>query len=177
MRMYWGEIRISGYRFMRSLAALLPKFKEISLDEFYHEINHVRNSLIRTEADELTYCFHIIIRYELEKAIFRDGVSVEELPKLWNEKMQDTCDYTCKWCRRYFTGYALVRWIFWIFPILPSWQISMMVCIWKKSQRDRWCRHHPAWGQNWWDYQMAQWEDSPVWKHPLTERSHREGMR
>ncbi len=76
------------------LGALLPKFKEISLDEFYHEINHVRNSLIRTEADELTYCFHIIIRYELEKAIFRDGVSVEELPKLWNEKMQEYLQIT-----------------------------------------------------------------------------------
>jgi carboxypeptidase Taq len=37
----------------------------------------------------VTYCFHIIIRYEIEKAIFRDGVSVEELPKLWNAKMQE----------------------------------------------------------------------------------------
>lgn len=68
---------------------LLPALKEVSLDEFFHEINHVRNSLIRTEADEVTYCLHIIIRYEIEKAIFRDGVSAEELPKLWNEKMQE----------------------------------------------------------------------------------------
>lgn len=71
------------------LGELLPQFKEITLDEFYREINHVRNSFIRTEADELTYCFHIIIRYEIEKAIFREGVSVEELPALWNRKMQE----------------------------------------------------------------------------------------
>ena len=71
------------------LGELLPQFKEITLDEFYREINHVRNSFIRTEADELTYCFHIIIRYEIEKAIFRDGVEVEELPALWNKKMQE----------------------------------------------------------------------------------------
>ncbi len=71
------------------LGALLPQFKEISLDDFYREINHVRNSFIRTEADEVTYCFHIIIRYEIEKAIFRDGVSVQELPALWNQKMQE----------------------------------------------------------------------------------------
>ncbi len=71
------------------LGALLPQFKEISLDDFYREINHVRNSFIRTEADEVTYCFHIIIRYEIEKAIFRDGVSVQELPALWNRKMQE----------------------------------------------------------------------------------------
>lgn len=76
------------------LGELLPKFKEISLDDFYREINHVRNSLIRTEADEVTYCFHIILRYELEKAIFRDGVSVEELPALWNQKMQEYLQIT-----------------------------------------------------------------------------------
>lgn len=71
------------------LGELLPQFQNITLDEFYREINHVRNSFIRTEADELTYAFHIIIRYELEKAIFRDNVSVEELPALWNQKMQE----------------------------------------------------------------------------------------
>lgn len=76
------------------LCELLPQFKTITLDEFYHEINHVRNSFIRTEADELTYCFHIIIRYEIEKAIFRENVSVEELPKLWNQKMQEYLQIT-----------------------------------------------------------------------------------
>lgn len=76
------------------LGALLPQYKEITLDEFYREINHVRNSFIRTEADELTYCLHIIIRYEMEKAIFRENVSVEELPKLWNQKMQEYLQIT-----------------------------------------------------------------------------------
>ncbi len=71
------------------LGELLPQFKEITLDEFYREINHVSNSFIRTEADEVTYGLHVIIRYELEKAIFRDGVKVEELPALWNQKMQE----------------------------------------------------------------------------------------
>ena len=54
----------------------------------------MRNSFIRIDADELTYCMHIILRYELEKAIFRDGVSVEELPALWNEKMQEYLQIT-----------------------------------------------------------------------------------
>lgn len=68
--------------------------KDISLDEFYREINHVRNSLIRTEADEVTYCFHIILRYEMEKAIFRDNVPVAKLPELWNQKMKEYLDIT-----------------------------------------------------------------------------------
>jgi len=76
------------------LGELLPPFQEITLDEFYREVNHVRNSLIRIEADEVTYCFHIILRYEMEKAIFRDHVPVEELPAIWNQKMQDYLEIT-----------------------------------------------------------------------------------
>lgn len=76
------------------LGEILPQFQEISLDEFYHEINHVRNSFIRTDADELTYCFHIILRYEMEKAIFRENVPVADLPALWNQKMKEYLEIT-----------------------------------------------------------------------------------
>ncbi len=71
------------------LGEYLPKFKEISLKDFYKEINHVVPSCIRTMADEVTYSLHIILRYELEKAIFRQGVSAEELPQMWNDKMEE----------------------------------------------------------------------------------------
>lgn len=67
----------------------LPVLKNVSLEEFYREINHVRNSYIRVDADELTYCFHIILRYEMEKEIFRNNVPVSELPALWNKKMEE----------------------------------------------------------------------------------------
>lgn len=67
----------------------LPVLKNVSLEEFYREINHVRNSFIRVDADELTYCFHIILRYEMEKEIFRNNVPVSELPALWNKKMEE----------------------------------------------------------------------------------------
>lgn len=78
------------------LGEILPQFKEITLDEFYKEINHVENSFIRTEADELTYGIHVILRYEMEKAIFRDHVDVNELPALWNQKMQEYLSITPK---------------------------------------------------------------------------------
>ena len=67
----------------------LPSLKNVSLEDFYREINHVRNSFIRVEADELTYCFHIILRYEMEKEIFRNNTPVSELPALWNKKMEE----------------------------------------------------------------------------------------
>lgn len=75
---------------------LLPELSDVTLEEFYKEINHIENSYIRTMADELTYCLHIILRFEMEKAIFRDNVSVNELPALWNSKMQEYLKITPK---------------------------------------------------------------------------------
>lgn len=70
------------------LGKLLPPFQTIPLETFCRAVNDVHPSMIRTEADEVTYCLHIILRYEMEKAIFRDQVPVEQLPALWNDKME-----------------------------------------------------------------------------------------
>ena len=67
---------------------LFPEFSDVTLDELYHEINRVQNGLIRIDSDEVTYCFHIILRYELEREIFNgDGAVIDELPALWDKKM------------------------------------------------------------------------------------------
>lgn len=71
------------------ITEILPHFKNISIEQFHKEINHVRNSFIRVDADELTYCFHIILRYEMEKEIFRNNIPVDKLPALWNQKMKE----------------------------------------------------------------------------------------
>ncbi len=68
---------------------LLPDLKKVPLDTFCEAINDVHPSLIRTEADEVTYCLHIILRYELEKEIFRGDLPVSELPERWNDKMEE----------------------------------------------------------------------------------------
>lgn len=65
------------------------QLKDVALNEFYRAINHAGPSLIRTEADELTYPFHIMIRYEIEKLIFSGSVAVSDLPALWNQKYQE----------------------------------------------------------------------------------------
>ena len=70
------------------LGGLLPQFKEVPFDTFCRAINDVHPSYIRTEADEVTYCLHIILRYEMEKAIFRDQDPTDQLPALWNDKME-----------------------------------------------------------------------------------------
>lgn len=63
--------------------------KKENLDELYKEINIVTPSLIRVEADELTYSLHIMVRYEIEKGLFNGEYTVENLPKIWNEKMKE----------------------------------------------------------------------------------------
>lgn len=67
------------------LKELFPKqFAGISTEEFYKAINKVSPSLIRTEADELTYHFHVMIRYEIEKLLFDGAISVHDIPEYWN---------------------------------------------------------------------------------------------
>ncbi len=67
----------------------IPAFKDISLDDFYRSINIVKRSLIRTQADELTYNLHIIFRFELENALINREIKVKDLPALWNEKVKE----------------------------------------------------------------------------------------
>jgi carboxypeptidase Taq len=62
---------------------------QVEAEDFYRAINEVQPSLIRIEADELTYNLHIIIRYELEKALFGGELTVEELPDAWRQKYRE----------------------------------------------------------------------------------------
>lgn len=71
------------------LQAIFPEYENISLEEFYKIINRVQPSLIRTEADEVTYSLHVIIRYEIEKLMLSGEVSVDDLPTLWNQKYEE----------------------------------------------------------------------------------------
>jgi carboxypeptidase Taq len=60
------------------------QLRDVSIGRFYQAINKVEPSFIRTEADELTYHFHVMIRFELEKALFDNTIGTEEIPEYWN---------------------------------------------------------------------------------------------
>lgn len=63
-----------------------PKqLQPVSLEAFYKGINKVQPSLIRTEADELTYHFHVMIRYEIEKLLIEGALKTKDIPAAWNE--------------------------------------------------------------------------------------------
>lgn len=69
----------------RHFAAL----EDVSLETFHFAVNAVEPSLIRVEADEVTYNLHILIRFELELALMRGQLEVEDLPEAWNQKYRE----------------------------------------------------------------------------------------
>ena len=60
----------------------------VALDTFYRAINKVQRSLIRTDADEVTYNLHIIMRFELEVDMLEGRLTVADLPEAWRARMQ-----------------------------------------------------------------------------------------
>lgn len=74
------------------IEAIYPKMKEffpeqladVTAEQFYRAVNKAQPSLIRTEADELTYCLHIMVRYEIEKQLIGGTLSVKDVPETWN---------------------------------------------------------------------------------------------
>jgi len=67
---------------------LVPLLKTVSLEEFIYGINFVEPSLIRIEADELTYPLHVMVRYEIEKGLFDGSLTVDNLDQVWADKME-----------------------------------------------------------------------------------------
>ena len=65
------------------------QLNNVSLDQFYRAINKVKPSLIRVEADEVTYNMHIFLRFELEQELLTQRLKVADLPAAWNAKMEE----------------------------------------------------------------------------------------
>ncbi len=73
-------------RFFPMTQSRFPALANVSIDDFYFAINDVRPSLVRVEADEVTYNLHILIRFELEQALLEGSLVAADLPGAWNEK-------------------------------------------------------------------------------------------
>ena len=79
------------------LTHILPKLRDrfpdafgsVDVDELFRDANRIERSLIRIEADEVTYNLHILIRFELELEIFDGTLALEDLPEAWNARYRD----------------------------------------------------------------------------------------
>lgn len=92
--LFWENYIARDYHFWQYFYELLKtyangQFNKVSIDEFYNAINESKPSLIRIEADELTYPLHVMVRYEIEKGLFNDEFEVKDLPGIWNKKMEE----------------------------------------------------------------------------------------
>jgi len=71
----------------QDLKSIFPnELSKVSTQDFYNAANNVKPSLIRTNADELTYHLHVLIRFEIEKALIEGSIEVKDLPSIWNLK-------------------------------------------------------------------------------------------
>jgi carboxypeptidase Taq len=85
-----GRSRAFWNRYFRELQKFFPgQLDGVDTDTFFRAINHIHPSLIRIEADELTYNLHIMVRYEIEKGLINGTMRVADLPEIWNAKYKE----------------------------------------------------------------------------------------
>lgn len=95
---FWETLIGRSFAFWERFYPVLQKelsfLKPISLETFYRALHKVTPSFIRVEADEMTYCLHIILRYEIERELIEGTLPVSDLPSRWREKMEEFFDIT-----------------------------------------------------------------------------------
>ncbi len=117
-----GRSRAFIWHIFPIMQSIFPlQMQGVGAEDIYRAVNRVQPSLIRTEADEVTYCLHVMIRYELEKKVMSGELQVHDLPKEWNRLYKEYLGVTvpndtmgvlqdCHWSQGsigYFPSYAL----------------------------------------------------------------------
>ncbi len=83
-----GRSKAFWVKFLPSLQKTFPTIGDLSVDQFYKMINKVEPSLIRVEADELTYNLHTLVRFEIECDVLTGALAVKDMPEAWNSKYE-----------------------------------------------------------------------------------------
>jgi carboxypeptidase Taq len=76
------------YCYPKLQAEFPTQFKNVPLDQFYRAINKVERSLIRTDADEVTYNLHVMLRFDFELQLLEGSLSIRDLPEAWHERFE-----------------------------------------------------------------------------------------
>jgi len=118
--------------FYPKVQAALPALANVEEEDFYRAINKIKPSLIRVDADEVTYNMHIILRFELEQEIVNERIDLAELPEAWDAKMKGYLDVDVPDARR-----GVLQDIHWSgasFGYFPTYSLGnvMSVQIWER---------------------------------------------
>ena len=118
------------------LQALAPPLANVPLEAFVRAINKVEPSLIRVEADELTYHLHVLLRFEIERQLVAGTLDASDVPKAWNAGMQDLLGITppsnADGCLQD------IHWSLGAFGYFPTYSLGtlMSVQLWNAAERD-----------------------------------------
>ena len=108
----------------------------MSTDELYRAANRIERSLIRIEADELTYNLHILIRFELELELFDGALALADLPEAWNARYRDYLGLEVPDDAR---GVLQdVHWAGGAFGYFPTYSLGNVIAgqLWEAAERD-----------------------------------------
>ncbi|MDG0994638.1 MAG: carboxypeptidase M32 [Akkermansiaceae bacterium] len=83
-----GRSRPFWTKWLPRAQELFPHLAAIDLDTFLGAVNRAEKSFIRVEADEATYDLHILLRFEIERAMMNQEIQVAEIPDIWNQKFE-----------------------------------------------------------------------------------------
>ena len=91
---FWENVLGRSLPFWETFFPLIKKhfpkeLADVSVEKFYQAANEAKPSLIRVEADEVSYCLHIILRFELEKKLFSGELDPADLPGVWRQRMKE----------------------------------------------------------------------------------------
>lgn len=142
----WWETRIGQSKpFWQHYLPMLKdtfkgKFDDTNLETFYKAINKVEPSMIRVEADEVTYPLHVILRFEMERALIDGTLAIREIPEAWNAKMQELLGITPKT----FAEGCLqdIHWSMGGFGYFPTYTLGN---IYASQLFEPFIKHHPDW--------------------------------
>jgi carboxypeptidase Taq len=123
--------------FYPRLQEIFPdQLRNVNLDKFYKGINIVKPSLIRVEADEVTYNLHIMLRLEIEIALMENRIAVKDLPEIWNSKMDEYLGVTPP---NDADGVLQdIHWAFGVFGYFSTYALGNLISvqIWEKIKED-----------------------------------------
>lgn len=165
---FW-ETRIGrSHAFWKLFLPMLQKrFKKelgkIKLDDFMKQLNHVQPSLIRTDADEVTYPLHVILRYELEKELVTDKLKVKDLPERWNETIKKLVGVAPKTDRE--GCLQDIHWSMGAFGYFPTYSLGN---VYAAQMFETFSKKHPDWEARVSKGDFAfirEWLSQNVWKH------------
>jgi len=116
--------------FMHYLGPLIKKYfgenEAFSPENLFRIYTRLKPNLIRVDADEVTYPLHVILRYEIEKALFKDEITVEELPGVWDELMTRYLNLSTK--NNFRNGVMQdVHWPAGLFGYFPAYTLGSLI--------------------------------------------------